>query len=76
MNLKKLLKGVVAVLIFVWISLLIVISEDIYDRRPVISLFKMLQSDGSTEIVDFEVMLFLVLGTPPLYRTGNHLKKI
>ncbi len=55
MNLKKLLKGVVAVLIFVWISLLIVISEDIYDRRPVISLFKMLQSDGSTEIVDFEV---------------------
>ena len=55
MNGKKFLIGAIAAFVIVWISLLIVISEDIYDRRPVISLFKMLQSDGSTEIVDFEV---------------------
>ena len=55
MNGKKFLIGSIAAFVIVWISLLIVISEDIYDRRPVISLFKMLQSDGSTEIVDFEV---------------------
>ena len=55
MNGKKFLKGSIIAFVIVWISLLIVISEDIYDRRPVISLFKMLQSDGSTEIVNFEV---------------------
>jgi len=55
MNGIKFLKGAIVSFAVVWISLLIVISEDIYDRRPVISLFKMLQSDGSTEIIDFEV---------------------
>ena len=49
---SKILKGILIAVPAVYLLTLSLIYLDIYDKRPVLSLFKNLQSDSSLELVD------------------------
>ena len=52
---SKILKGILIAVPAVYLLTLSLIYLDIYDKRPVLSLFKNLQSDSSLELVDFSL---------------------
>ncbi len=49
----KLLRNVILIIIGIYILTLGLVYVDVYDSRPIISLFKNMQSDSSLEVVDF-----------------------
>ena len=51
----KLLRNVILIIIGIYILTLGLVYVDVYDSRPIISLFKNMQSDSSLEVVDFSV---------------------
>ena len=53
-NIKRLIY-VLLVIPIVYISLLLVIDFDVNNKRPILSVFKLLQNEGSQEIVDFSI---------------------
>ena len=52
---SKILKGILIAVPAVYLLTLSLIYLDIYDKRPVLSLFKNLQSDSSLELADFSL---------------------
>ena len=53
-NIKRLIY-VLLIIPIVYISLLLVIDFDVNNKRPILSVFKLLQNEGSQEIVDFSI---------------------
>ena len=53
-NIKRLIY-VLLVVPIVYISLLLVIDFDVNNKRPILNVFKLLQNEGSQEIVDFSI---------------------
>ena len=51
----KLLRNVILIIIGIYVLTLGLVYVDVYDSRPIISLFKNMQSDSSLEVVDFSV---------------------
>ena len=51
----KLLRNVILIIIGTYVLTLGLVYVDVYDSRPIISLFKNMQSDSSLEVVDFSV---------------------
>jgi hypothetical protein len=54
MKLKTVLK-LLSIPVFLYSFLLLTIYLDIYDKRPILSLIKNIQSNSAIEIVDFSV---------------------
>ena len=53
-NIKRLIY-ILLIIPIVYISLLLVIDFDVNNKRPILSVFKLLQNEGSQEIVDFSI---------------------
>ena len=53
-NTKRLIYALLVIPI-AYVSLLLVIDFDVNNKRPILSVFKMLQKEGSQEIVDFSI---------------------
>ena len=51
----KYLRNAILVIIGLYVLILGLVYVDVYDSRPIISLFKNIQSDSSLEVVDFSV---------------------
>jgi hypothetical protein len=55
MKYNKLLKRILLIIPVVYVLTLALIYFDVYDKRPVLSLFKKTQSDSALQLVDFSV---------------------
>ena len=51
----KHLRNAILVIIGIYVLTLGLVYVDVYDSRPIISLFKNIQSDSALEVVDFSV---------------------
>ena len=51
----KHLRNAILVIIGLYVLTLGLVYVDVYDSRPIISLFKNIQSDSALEVVDFSV---------------------
>ena len=57
----KYLRNAILVIIGIYVLTLGLVYVDVYDSRPIISLFKNIQSDSALEVVDFSVEKKIVL---------------
>ncbi|OUW88696.1 MAG: hypothetical protein CBD86_02835, partial [Gammaproteobacteria bacterium TMED226] len=55
MKFKSILKKLLIAIPVLYILTLGLVYVDVYDSRPIISLFKNIQSDSSLEVVDFSI---------------------
>jgi hypothetical protein len=69
-NIKRLIY-VLLVIPIVYISLLLVIDFDVNNKRPILSVFKLLQNEGSQEIVDFSIKAKKIILFQTLIKIGT-----
>ena len=65
MKLKSIFKKIIIAVPIIYITVLGLVYIDVYDSRPIINLFKNIQSDSALEVVDFSVEKDSLINTKP-----------